>query len=659
MKNIYHTLCLLCCFFMVDAFAQNYKLFTTVGKQGKGIEIKWLSKTPLKNIGFNVYRREQNTVWKKLNETPIVSAPVITEDEFKTDKNQYPNDSTYAMYNELVALSKQDNNADFILYYNAIYNNQLARFLGIYWLDASAENGKNYEYKITRSDNEKELAVSEKISFTTAFKNVAPAMFKGVSGNNKIDFSWEIDGKFIGYNIYQLKNNEPILVNEEPILITTSISNKKESLYRIGDLKNGNAYTYQISGIDYFGNESQLSKSISVTPLDNEAPKNIRFLQANYKDKVVLLSWYRSLSSDVNAINIFRKYKNESVFTQLNQKALLPTDTIFIDKSIIADGRKPYYFIEVIDKSNNKNNSDTITAFIPDHIAPQNPQNATFRIIDNTIQINWSKNTESDLAGYRIYSGLKDDDENTMLLLNSKPQLSNSFIDSFPKVHPNKIIYKISAVDNAFNESAQTVVMALLPDNEAPTAPKLFPIVLNNKAASINWSANKEEDIKGFSIYRKKISDAQFEKINLESIALTNVNYIDATIDINAIYQYALKAVDSAGNESLFSNIELFNPINSDLSTNTASISARYDKTSNSVQLVIQTGAINMDVIDGFVLYRKSKKSGIKQLNMPSKTNTFTDTSIQENKTYEYYVKVFYSNGDISNPSTSVIVETK
>ncbi len=38
---------------------------------------------------------------------------------------------------------------------------------------------------------------------------------------------------------------------------------------------------------------------------------------------------------------------------------------------------------------------------------------------------------------------------------------------------------------------------------------------------------------------------------------------------------------------------------------------------------------------------------------------SFTDTSIQENKTYEYYVKVFYSNGDISNPSTSVIVETK
>ena len=87
----------------------------------------------------------------------------------------------------------------------------------------------------------------------------------------------------------------------------------------------------------------------------------------------------------------------------------------------------------------------------------------------------------------------------------------------------------------------------------------------------------------------------------MESIASTNVNYIDATIDINAIYQYALKAVDSAGNESLFSNIELFNPINSDLSTNTASISARYDKTNNSVQLIIQTNTININVINGSI----------------------------------------------------------
>ncbi len=659
MKFKYHALCLLCCFFMVDVFAQNYKLFTSIEKQGKGIELKWLSKTPLKNIGFNVYRREQNAVWKKLNDTPISSAPVLTEEEFKSNKNQYPNDSAYAMYNQLVALSKQDNNADFILYYNAIYNNQLARFLGIYWLDATAENGKKYEYKITRSDNEKELAVSEIISFTSNFKNAAPTMFKGVAGNNKIDFSWKIEDKFIGYNVYQLQNNKPVLVNEEPILITTSISNKNESLYRIGDLKNGNAYTYQISGLDYFGNESQLSNTIAVTPIDNEAPKNIRFFQANYKDKVVQLSWNRSVSADVNAINVFRKYKNESSFTKLNQTALSSNDTIFVDKSIIADGRKPYYFIELIDKSNNKNNSDTISAFIPDHIAPQTPQNATYRITDNTIQINWSKNSESDLAGYRIYSGLKDDDENTMLLLNAKPQTTNSFIDSFPKTHPNKIIYKISALDKAFNESEQTVVIAQLPDNEAPTAPKLFPIILNNKAASISWSAKNEEDIKGFSIFRKKISDAQFEKINAELIAANILNYVDATLDVNAIYQYAIKAIDSVGNESLFSNTELYNPINSDLNANTAQITARYDKSNNSVHLDIQTSAINMDIVEGFVLYRKTKNSGIKQLNAPSKNNMFTDTTIQENKSYEYFVKIYYTNGDISNPSTSVIVETK
>ena len=76
--------------------AQEYKLFA-VGSENKML-LKWMSEKQGNTNSFDVYRKENNGTWQKINEKPILAAPIIKESELKTAKNLYANDESYAFY---------------------------------------------------------------------------------------------------------------------------------------------------------------------------------------------------------------------------------------------------------------------------------------------------------------------------------------------------------------------------------------------------------------------------------------------------------------------------------------------------------------------------------------------------------------------------------
>jgi hypothetical protein len=99
----------------------------------------------------------------------------------------------------------------------------------------------------------------------------------------------------------------------------------------------------------------------------------------------------------------------------------------------------------------------------PITVHPKCPKNVKGTAESGRISLAWIANTEKDLAGYRIYRGLVDDDENNMLLLNVTPQTATTYVDTFPKHAKTKFIYKVSALDKAFNESPKAVSGLLYP----------------------------------------------------------------------------------------------------------------------------------------------------------------------------------------------------
>src|SRR5262249_50583970 len=89
------------------------------------------------------------------------------------------------------------------------------------------------------------------------------------------------------------------------------------------------------------------------------------------------------------------------------------------------------------------------------------------------ISLNWADNTEANLAGYNVYRSTSSG--GTYTKLNDSPIVDSAYIDGATAIGTT-YFYKVTAVDNAGNESAQTAAVSATrtSDNSAPSAPKSF-----------------------------------------------------------------------------------------------------------------------------------------------------------------------------------------
>jgi PKD repeat protein len=105
---------------------------------------------------------------------------------------------------------------------------------------------------------------------------------------------------------------------------------------------------------------------------------------------------------------------------------------------------------------------------------------------------------------------------------------------------------------------ASNVLSGYSVDNLKPNAPRnLQGVLVQDTIASLQWSANKDDDLQYYSAYRST-DGIIFELIN-ETIDTTLIDTIDFSADS---VMYAVKAVDYAGNHSDYSNFVNFNITN-------------------------------------------------------------------------------------------------
>jgi len=70
-------------------------------------------------------------------------------------------------------------------------------------------------------------------------------------------------------------------------------------------------------------------------------------------------------------------------------------------------------------------------------------------------------------------------------------------------------------------------------------------------SAALTWNASTST-VAGYNVYRSRVSGGPYAKINSSLIAA--LNYTDSTVQSGTTYYYVTTAVDSSGNESVFSN---------------------------------------------------------------------------------------------------------
>lgn len=101
-------------------------------------------------------------------------------------------------------------------------------------------------------------------------------------------------------------------------------------------------------------------------------------------------------------------------------------------------------------------------------------------------------------------------------------------------------------------EGKGSLDLPMTPTDLIPPSPPvgLVPIPLRD-GIELNWRKNQDPDLLGYYVYRRKVGEKEFKRLN-ES-PLTKETYLDTDVELEQDYEYVITALDNSvrRNESL------------------------------------------------------------------------------------------------------------
>jgi fibronectin type 3 domain-containing protein len=642
MKNISLVLAFL--FFGNLAIAQNenYTLSAGFGPNGSIVQLKWLSKTPLRDKSFVLYRRVGVAPWEKITAAPIAPSKVVAETALTTAQNPFPGDSSYLAYAK--ARNRQQTakdpidiqNLDFGLYVTAISDNRMARHLGIYAEDKTVDATQTYTYRLSVLENgkERDLAVSNAVSLSR--KPLMPIGVKAEAGDKTVKLNWQASSSYFSYRIYRGKTaaEKGELVGEVMFPLVSKTEGKPE--FSDKNLVNGSPYYYKIAGVDYLGNEWSASVAVSATPNDKTAPAAASELKISRTSSEISLRWKPASDADIVEQNVWRANKYDGQYQKINSKALLKTAAAYSDTKL-PEGAGCYYYIETIDRQGNVSLSNKVSITVPDQTPPAAPKGFTARCdTSGRIFLNWQANKEGDLLGYRIYRSIDKTEEN-FNLLQAEAITGTSFMDKQPRNVRNPFVFRLTAIDKFYNESKPTELIARLPDVEPPMAPVIKSAKYVDRLLTLEWYAQENPDLKGYHVYRKSENDSVYTRLNTALLPRTQLNFTERNLPTGLYYSYALQAVDSSGLVSGYSAPRMIDVPKTKTELPETTLFANYDSTLNSVLLTVRPKTpLPADSDFKYVVQRKLADGDWMRVSPPLKEMTYKDVNVKRGEVYHY-----------------------
>jgi hypothetical protein len=187
--------------------------------------------------------------------------------------------------------------------------------------------------------------------------------------------------------------------------------------------------------------------------------------------------------------------------------------------------------------------------------APAVPQNVRVSLSEKYIEVRWDPAAASagapaspGPAGYNIY---RSEGEELPLKLNSSPVKEDSYRDqgfSFGRTY-RYFVRAVASDKPPFRESESSNKAEILTRDTFPPAPPVgLAVVPGKDFIALSWEPNKESDLAGYRIWRKEAGQPDF--VLLQSLPATETAYSDSLVEMNKRYDYAISALDDAGNES-------------------------------------------------------------------------------------------------------------
>lgn len=322
--------------------------------------------------------------------------------------------------------------------------------------DKSAEENKKYIYSVKAVNI---LSFRTKAIFTNEISWSSPSQPSNVilriqDGDVELTWKESAESDLFGYSVH--RSSESGVVGEK---ITIELISENHFLDQDVSI-DVDDYYYRVKAVDKAGNESEASDQVTYL-LDNPFA-----LQVIEKDASLLLSWDSDVVEDFSHYNIYRSI-NASGEKEILEKSIKEKQYQDFNTE---NGIDFYYWVKVFDQKGFRSGFSPTASGRWQVPAP--PSNFKVRkIADGVMELTWSPNPESDIAGYNVYASTGGGSSSYTSKINDELVTGLSYIDNDLNLNRDIYYYRIKAVDTAGNESgkySQLVRIKLNPDAEFP-----------------------------------------------------------------------------------------------------------------------------------------------------------------------------------------------
>lgn len=224
-----------------------------------------------------------------------------------------------------------------------------------------------------------------------------PTGLAGTIGDSQVSLTWTANSEpdLAGYNAYYRMTGSPDWIKKNTSLIPTAD-------YVVTGLSNGVSYDFAVSAVDTEPNESAKSATISKTPADAVPPAAPVGLAGTPADMQVDLTWTANGEGDLAGYNVYCRTTSPPGSWEQKNGALLGSPGFSVTG--LDNGVSYDFAVTAKDTSGNESEMCTPISVTPaDAIPPAVPTGLAGTAGDTLVDLTWTANSESDLAGYKVY----------------------------------------------------------------------------------------------------------------------------------------------------------------------------------------------------------------------------------------------------------------
>ncbi|MCD9015823.1 fibronectin type III domain-containing protein [Parachryseolinea silvisoli] len=584
-----------------------------------------------------------------------IAAQALYGEDFDLTRN--PNRSVL----ETMNLSRQMELRFSFLLFAADQSFSVAKAAGLAWEDKTVKPGEKYLYRIFP-------ATALPIKIDTGFVYIGsddrevlpqPLDLKAEFKDRAAALTWDIHYHERIYNSYILEKStdggrtfQP--VNKLPFVMTEPGNKSVPIAYKVDSLaENDKIYTYRVRGRTPFGELGPPSESVSGMGVSRYTVQ-VQITKSEVIDnKQVKLEWKATPEENLHSISHYSVWRANAVDGpyQVVKDQLKPPVSGYTDLSPRATA---YYRVTAETKQKDQIHSFPVLVQLIDSIPPAMPAPPKGTVDSlGVVRLQWSANNEPDLLGYRVYKANFRNDEFSQV---TKTFLKKTaFIDSINlKALDEYIYYKITAVDTRFNESAFSTVLQLTRPDVVPPVPPVFASVQNTAlGVKLNWKKSSSTDAVKVILYRREGVGAW---TSYAEVPKDSVSYTDTRVTYKASYTYKLVAVDDAGNTSVPSPEARLVALRKNDRVPINSLTALADRTAKNIRLAWDYPGWND--VEKFYVYKSQGGEGLTLFkSLGASVRGFADSSVNNNSSYTYRIKVIFKDGTETPFSSEVVVQ--